>query len=79
MEFRRRRDRPMRAFVTPAGVYWKVYEADVSASPGAEPTRALIAESDGVMRRFREFPSDWHTLSDPELARFIAAPIFRQR
>ena len=79
MEIRRRRDRPMRAFVTPQGVYWTVYEADVSASPGAEPTRALIADSDGVVRRFREFPDSWHTLSDPELERFIAAPMFRQR
>lgn len=79
MEFRRRYDRPMRAFVTPTGVYWKVFEADVSASPGAEPTRALIADSDGVVRRFREFPDDWHILSDPELERFIAAPIFRPR
>jgi hypothetical protein len=79
MEFRRRHDRPMRAFVTPHGVYWKVYEADVSASPGAEPTRALIADSDGVVRRFREFPDGWHMLTDPELEHLIASPIFRQR
>ena len=45
---------------------WRVYELEC----GQYDRRAgpsLIFESDGVLRRVRDYPSDWRELSDAEL------------
>lgn len=33
--------------------------------------RSLVFESDGAVRRVRNYPEEWHTLSDEELARLV--------
>lgn len=45
---------------------WRIYEL----APGVFDRRGsntLIFESDGVMRRVRNYPADWRDLSDSEL------------
>ena len=47
---------------------WRIYEL----APGVLDRRGsntLIFESDGVMRRVRNYPPNWRELSDAELVR----------
>jgi hypothetical protein len=47
-------------------VPWLVYELPPSDYDRRE-TPSLIFESEGAMRRVRNYPADWRTLSDAEL------------
>lgn len=47
-------------------MHWLVYELP----PGSYDRRAtpsLVFDSDGIVRRVREYPPDWRTLSDENL------------
>jgi hypothetical protein len=47
-------------------VPWWVYE--LPASPlDRRSTPSLVFESEGAMRRVRDYPLDWRSLSDEEL------------
>lgn len=56
----------VRTFVDTEGIRWQVTErpfADYDRRRG----HSLIFSSDGAVRRVREFPADWFSLSDEEL------------
>ena len=56
-----------RTFVDSDGTRWSVYEqpfADYDRRRGI----SLIFASDAAMRRVRDYPDNWRTLSDTELA-----------
>jgi len=44
---------------------WRVYE--YMGAPPASCGASLVFESEGVIRRVRDFPADWHHLPDEEL------------
>jgi hypothetical protein len=57
---------PVRVFVDPDGVQWQVSErpfADYDRRHGL----SLIFASDSAVRRVRDYPAEWHALSDDEL------------
>ena len=57
---------PSRVFFAADGTRWHVSErpyADYDRRRGP----SLIFASDFAVRRVRDFPADWHTLSDEEL------------
>lgn len=45
---------------------WRVYEME-SGPYDRRSGRSLIFESDGVLRRVRDYPVEWRELSDAEL------------
>jgi hypothetical protein len=45
---------------------WRVYELE-SGPYDRRSGRSLIFESDGVLRRVRDYPEEWRALSDAEL------------
>ena len=56
----------VRSFVDADGTRWQVTErpfADYDRRRGL----SLIFSSDGAVRRVREYPADWYTLSDEQL------------
>ena len=57
-----------RVFVDDDGARWKVKEMPFS-SYDRRSGRSLIFWSDGAVRRVRDYPADWHLLSDAELAK----------
>ena len=55
-----------RTFVDAEGVCWRVFEqafADYDRRRGM----SLIFASDGAVRRVRDYPANWSTISDAEL------------
>jgi hypothetical protein len=50
------------------GVRWRVYESRLGQYDRRSRPH-LFFESESAVRRVREFPSDWRTLSDAELMR----------
>ena len=48
------------------GVFWLVYELPPNAFDRRH-SPSLVFESEGTVRRVREFPSDWRTLGDDDL------------
>ena len=48
------------------GVLWLVYELPAMPFDRRSST-SLVFESDQAVRRVRDFPSDWRSLSDDEL------------
>ena len=57
-----------RHFVDADGVRWRVFEqafSDYDRRRG----NSLIFASDGAVRRVRDFPANWASLSDAELAK----------
>jgi hypothetical protein len=48
-------------------VSWIVREADTSRMPGARGERCLIFDSESVVRRVWQFPTDWQSLDDDAL------------
>lgn len=56
-------------FVSAEGVCWKVYE--VSYDYDRRTGRSLIFEHDQAWRRIRNYPADWHRLSDPALVALL--------
>jgi hypothetical protein len=61
----REAQRTARAIVAD-GVLWLVYELPPTAFD-RRCTPSLVFESDGTVRRVREFPSDWRTFGDDDL------------
>lgn len=55
-----------RVFQDSDGSRWRVYEQAVSGYDRRTGT-SLIFASEAAVRRVRDFPSDWITLSDVEL------------
>ena len=56
-----------RVFLDADGNRWRVRE--MAFSPyDRRRGRSLIFWSDGAVRRVRDYPADWHQLSDDELA-----------
>jgi hypothetical protein len=56
-----------RTFVDAEGVHWHVYEQAFSEYDRRHGV-SLIFSSDAAVRRVRDYPDDWVTLSDAELA-----------
>jgi hypothetical protein len=56
-----------RTFVDADGVRWHVHEQPFSAYDRRKG-RSLIFSSDGAVRRVRDYPEDWISLSDRALA-----------
>lgn len=52
-----------------AGAGWRVYEMSAGHVPGARAARCLVMESEsqGVCRRFWNYPANWQELPDDEL------------
>jgi hypothetical protein len=62
----RHEDRPSRTLTDREGMHWTVYEqafSDYDRRTG----RSLIFESDGAVRRVRNYPENWLTLDADEL------------
>jgi hypothetical protein len=57
-----------REFMDAEGARWRVYEQPVSDYDRRRGT-SLIFASEAAVRRVRDFPPDWRSLSDEELAR----------
>lgn len=58
---------PVRSFVDADGVWWRVSEqpfSDYDRRTGL----SLIFSSEGAVRRVRNYPADWSTLTDEALA-----------
>ena len=56
-----------RAFVDADGMRWRVFEQAISAYDRRRGA-SLIFSSDAAVRRVRDYPADWHALSDAELS-----------
>lgn len=56
-----------RTYFDSEGVRWHVYELPFSEYDRRSGA-SLIFDSDASMRRVRNFPADWDSLSDSELA-----------
>lgn len=61
-------DRPSRVFHDADGICWTVSERDPDPYD-RRSTPSLVFASDTIIRRVRQYPSDWHSLSDEALAR----------
>jgi len=57
-----------RVFVDDDGARWRVREMPFS-SYDRRSGRSLIFWSDGAVRRVRDYPEDWHLLTDTDLAK----------
>jgi len=57
----------VRVFVDEDGTRWQVHEMPFS-NYDRRRGRSLIFWSDGAVRRVRNYPADWHELSDHDLA-----------
>ena len=55
-----------RSFVDAEGVRWRVYERQVD-DYDRRSGMSLIFASEGAVRRVRNFPADWSSLSDQAL------------
>jgi hypothetical protein len=57
----------VRTFVDADGVSWRVHEQSFSEYDRRKG-RSLIFSSDGAVRRVRDYPQEWMTLTDTELS-----------
>ena len=62
-----RSEERVRVFVDADGTRWQVEEMPFSQYDRRRG-RSLIFWSDGAVRRVRDYPADWHELSDSDLA-----------
>jgi len=60
---------PTRNVLDSEGTYWQVCE--VAYEFDRRSGRSLVFESDGAVRRVRNYPETWNELSDEELARLV--------
>lgn len=60
---------PIRSVVDAAGTFWQVCEVEYALD--RRTGRSLVFESDGSVRRVRQYPATWHDLPDDELARLV--------
>jgi hypothetical protein len=58
---------PVRFFIDSDGVGWHVREQPFSEYDRRRG-RSLIFASESAVRRVRDYPDDWHTLPDEQLA-----------
>ena len=56
-----------RVFIDGDGIRWRVHEQPFS-DYDRRRGMSLIFSSDGAVRRVRNYPADWMTLSDADLA-----------
>jgi len=59
--------RPAREFFDSDHVRWCVFESPQRCTDGTMQPVSLIFESDAAVRRVRDFPAEWRTLTDAEL------------
>ena len=59
-------EEPVRVFLDVDGTRWQVREMPFS-NYDRRRGRSLIFWSDGAVRRVRDYPADWHELSDDDL------------
>lgn len=55
-----------------AEIHWRVFEHTPEYDRRARAT--LVFDGDGVMRRVRTFPANWHELTDDELIALSECP-----
>jgi hypothetical protein len=60
---------PIRSVVDATGTFWQVCEVEYALD--RRTGRSLVFESDGSVRRVRQYPEEWHELPDDELARLV--------
>ena len=60
---------PIRSVVDAAGTFWQVCEVEYALD--RRTGRSLVFESDGSVRRVRQYPETWYDLADEELARLV--------
>jgi hypothetical protein len=60
---------PTRSVIDAAGTFWQVCEVEYALD--RRTGRSLIFESDGSVRRVRQYPDNWYDLSDVELVRLV--------
>jgi hypothetical protein len=60
---------PIRSVVDAAGTFWQVCEVEYALD--RRTGRSLVFESDGSVRRVRQYPERWHDLPDDELVRLV--------
>jgi hypothetical protein len=60
---------PTRSLVDAAGTFWQVCEVEHALD--RRTGRSLLFESDGSVRRVRNYPERWYDLSDEQLARLV--------
>jgi hypothetical protein len=53
------------------GTFWRVCEVEFALDRRAG--RSLVFESEGSVRRVRNYPATWHDLPDEALARLVDA------
>jgi hypothetical protein len=56
-----------RSFVSRDGRRWLVREYHVRPLDGSAPHDVLLFETRAILRWLRDYPRDWHRLSDREL------------
>jgi hypothetical protein len=60
---------PTRSVLDAEGTFWLVCEVPYELD--RRSGRSLVFESDGAVRRVRNYPESWNELSDAELARLV--------
>ena len=60
---------PIRSVVDAAGTFWQVCEVEFALD--RRSWRSLVFESEGSVRRVRNYPNAWHELADEELAELV--------
>jgi hypothetical protein len=60
---------PIRSVVDSAGTFWQVCEVEYALD--RRTGRSLVFESDGSVRRVRNYPETWSDLPDHELAQLV--------
>ena len=60
---------PIRSVVDAAGTFWQVCEVEYALD--RRTGRSLVFESDGSVRRVRQYPERWFDLPDEALARLV--------
>ncbi|MGI8546620.1 MAG: hypothetical protein ACR2M1_04690, partial [Gemmatimonadaceae bacterium] len=57
---------------------WRCYERQNTGTGIAAGPRCLLAETEGIIRRFERYPDDWHRMSDAGLVALIQGPARRR-
>ena len=60
---------PTRSLTDAQGTFWQVCEVEFALD--RRTGRSLVFESEGSVRRVRNYPATWHDLPDDELARLV--------
>jgi hypothetical protein len=60
---------PIRSVLDEAGTFWQVCEVEYALD--RRSGRSLVFESEGSVRRVRNYPEEWGELTDEALARLV--------